>query len=70
MKKLQYSALALIIASSVTIYSCKSQPNDDKNGMDQENSEGEGAIDSSRLLNSDTSSTFILAPAGENNSGI
>jgi hypothetical protein len=54
MKLIQKGALALLVAASVTVYSCG--PNDDKGSMDQENSKGEGAIDSSRLTNFDTSS--------------
>ena len=57
MKSIQKGAMALIIAASMTLYSCG--PNDDKGGMDQKNSSGEGAIDSTRLPNFDTSSTTI-----------
>lgn len=54
MKLAQKLALVLIVAISMSVYSCG--PNDDKGGMDQENSKGEGAIDSSRLTNFDTAS--------------
>ena len=54
MKLIQKGMLALLMASCVTIYSCG--PTDDKGGMDEKNSSGEGAIDSTRLTNFDTSS--------------
>ena len=59
MKSIQKGALALLVASCLTIYSCG--PNDNKGGMDTENSKGEGAIDSTRLTNFDSTS----APMGD-----
>ncbi|MCW3106861.1 MAG: hypothetical protein JWQ09_1367 [Segetibacter sp.] len=56
MKNIQKGVLALLIASCITIYSCG--PNDDKGAEDQENSKGEGAIDSTRLTNIDSTSTL------------
>jgi hypothetical protein len=57
MKRIKKGVMALIIAASLTVYSCG--PNDDKGGMDQKNSNGEGAIDSTRLPNFDTGSLII-----------
>jgi hypothetical protein len=57
MKLIQKGALALLVAACVTIYSCG--PTDDKGGMDEKNSSGEGAIDSTRLTNFDSSSTTV-----------
>lgn len=54
MKLIQKGALALLVAASLTVYSCG--PTDDKGGMDEKNSSGEGAIDSTRLTNFDSSS--------------
>lgn len=47
MKKNQQVTLSLITALSIFIYSCG--PNDDKGGMDSENSNKEGAVDSTRI---------------------
>jgi hypothetical protein len=55
MKNLQKAFLALLFSCSITLYSCG--PNDDKGGMDQDNSKGEGAVDSTRLSNFDSAST-------------
>jgi len=53
MKNIQKAALTLLVALSITIYSCGG-PNDNKGGMAQDNSNGEGAIDSTRLTNFDS----------------
>ena len=52
MKKIQQVSLALLTTISILIYSCG--PTDDKGGMDEKNSDGEGAVDSSRLPNLDS----------------
>lgn len=54
MKLIQKGALALLVAGCLSIYSCG--PTDDKGGMDEKNSSGEGAIDTTRLPNFDSSS--------------
>lgn len=56
MKNIQKGVFALLLASCMTIYSCG--PNDNKGAEDQENSKGEGAIDSTRLTNIDSTSTL------------
>ncbi|MDB5249533.1 MAG: hypothetical protein JWQ40_3927 [Segetibacter sp.] len=61
MKKFQKAALALVTASCLALYACG--PNDDKNGMDPANSDGEGAIDSTRIPNFDSSHTSIVVPS-------
>lgn len=53
MKKIQQVSLALITAITIFIYSCG--PNDNKGSMDQKNSGGEGATDSTRIPNFDSS---------------
>lgn len=55
MKNLQKGLLALLIAVSMTIFSCG--PTDDKGGMDEKNSNGEGAVDSTRLTDFDSTTT-------------
>lgn len=55
MKLIQRGALTLLMAACITIYSCG--PNDDKGGMDEKNSSGEGAVDSTRLTNFDSTTT-------------
>lgn len=55
MKKIQQVTLALITALSLFIYSCS--PNGDKNSMDPENSSGEGATDTTKIPNFDSSHT-------------
>ena len=57
MKKIQQLSLALITASSIFICSCG--PNDDKGAMDEENSHKEGAVDSTRIPNPDSSHAAI-----------
>jgi hypothetical protein len=57
MKMIRKGCLALLVMSCITIYGCG--PNDDKGGMDQENSQGEGAIDSTRLTNFDSTSQEV-----------
>ncbi len=52
MKKNQQVTFALITALSLFIYSCG--PNSDKGGMDEENSNKEGAVDSTRIPNFDS----------------
>lgn len=64
MKNIQKGMLALLVASSITIYSCG--PTDDKGGMDTENSKGEGAIDSSRLTNFDSTSAMQAGDSSQN----
>jgi hypothetical protein len=54
MKNLQKAFLALLFSCSIAFYSCG--PNDDKGSMDQDNSKGEGAVDSTRLSNFDSTS--------------
>lgn len=60
MKKFKIASTALFASALLTFASCG--PNDDKGGMDEKNSEGEGAIDTSRLSNFDTTTTFITVP--------
>lgn len=57
MKNIQKGLLALLIASSVAIYSCK--PNGDKGAEDTSNSNGEGAVDSTRLTNFDSTAATV-----------
>lgn len=52
MKKLRLITTALIIALSFSY--CSSEPNGDNNSVDQHTSGKEGAIDSSRLISSDS----------------
>ena len=52
---LEKAAFALLVASTIGLCSCG--PNDDKGSMDQKNSNGEGAVDSTRLTNFDSTST-------------
>jgi hypothetical protein len=59
MKKIQKGVLVILIAASVAVYSCG--PTDDKNSMDEENSAGEGALDSTRIPNFDSTTTQIGA---------
>ncbi|MDQ6814924.1 MAG: hypothetical protein M3040_14405 [Bacteroidota bacterium] len=54
MKLIKKGTAALQLAASFIVYSCG--PNDNRGSMDQNNSKGEGAIDSSRLTHFDTSS--------------
>jgi hypothetical protein len=42
----------IVVALTMSFYSCG--PNDDKGSMDVKNSNGEGAIDSTRLTNFDS----------------
>jgi hypothetical protein len=60
MKQFIKGSMALLVAGLLTVYSCA--PNDDKGGQDQNNSGGEGEIDSSRLIRSDTSGASISVP--------
>lgn len=60
MKKILKGAMATTVVLCMALFSCG--PNDDKNLMDQEGSGGEGAIDSSRLTHSDSSSAYITVP--------
>lgn len=53
MKKTQQVTWALITTTVIFISSCG--PNDDKNLMDQENSNKEGAVDSTRIPGFDSS---------------
>jgi hypothetical protein len=52
---LKKAAFAFFVALTMSFYSCG--PNDNKGGMDEKNSNGEGAIDSTRLTNFDSTST-------------
>ena len=54
MKIIQRGLLVLLMAACVTGYSCG--PTDNKGAEDQHNSKGEGAVDSTRLTNFDSSS--------------
>ena len=56
MKIVQRVAITLLIAGCMTAYGCG--PNDNKGSMDVKNSNGEGAIDSTRLTNFDSTSTI------------
>ena len=60
MKKIQQVAWSFITASLFLIYSCG--PNDDKGGMDQENSNKEGAVDSTRIPKSDSAHSYKAVP--------
>ena len=55
MKNIQRGALALLVATFMSVTSCG--PTDNKGGMDEKNSSGEGAIDSTKLTNIDSTST-------------
>ncbi|MEJ7679391.1 MAG: hypothetical protein WKG06_16330 [Segetibacter sp.] len=57
--------MTLITAVSILIFSCG--PNDDKNSMDPENSNGEGAVDSTKIPNFD--STHASASSHASSSG-
>jgi hypothetical protein len=57
MEMIRRGFIALLVISCITVYGCG--PTDDKGGMDQENSQGEGAIDSSRLTNFDSTSNSL-----------
>lgn len=52
MKKNQQITFALIAALGIMIYSCG--PNDDQGSMDSKNSNKEGAIDSTKIPNFDS----------------
>jgi len=52
MKKVQQVSLVLMTAVTLLIYSCG--PNDNKGSMDQENSNKEGAVDSTKVPNFDS----------------
>ncbi len=54
MKLLQKATLTLLIALSMAVYSCG--PNDNNGATDEGNSNKEGAIDSTRLTNMDSTS--------------
>ncbi len=60
MKSFQQARLPLIIALSIFVSSCG--PNDDKGSMDQKNSSGEGAVDSTKIPNFDSSHAFLPVP--------
>lgn len=53
MKNIQKVVFALLIVLTTSAYGCGG-PNDDKGGMSEKNSDGEGAIDSTRLTNFDS----------------
>lgn len=53
MKKIQQVSLSFITAAAILLYSCG--PNDDKGSMDQENSNKEGAVDSTKMPQFDSS---------------
>lgn len=53
MKKIQQMTWVLITATSIFLCSCG--PNDDKGSMDQENSDKEGAVDTTRMPRFDSS---------------
>ncbi|WP_018616534.1 hypothetical protein [Segetibacter koreensis] len=53
MKKIQKVSLAFIAATTFFIYACG--PNDNKGSMDEKNSGGEGAVDSTKIPNFDSS---------------
>jgi hypothetical protein len=48
-------AVAFLVVSVMSLYSCGG-PNDNKGSMDEKNSNGEGAIDSTRITNFDSTS--------------
>jgi len=52
MTLLKKAAFPLLVALTISFYSCG--PNDDKGSMDVKNSNGEGAIDTTRLTNFDS----------------
>lgn len=60
MKNIQQVTLTLLIAVSILISGCG--PTGDKNSMDQENSGGEGAVDSTKIPNFDSSHAFLPVP--------
>lgn len=51
MKKIQQVTSALVI---ICISICSCGPNDDKGGMDDKNSGGEGAVDTTKIPNFDS----------------
>ena len=61
MKKLTTRTVALLVAGLIGVYSCGG-PNDDSGSQDSNFSGGEGEVDSSRLVHSDTSSAYIANP--------
>jgi len=61
MKNIKQATLALITAAGIFMYGCGG-PNDDKGSMDQKNSNGEGAVDSTRIPNFDSSNASLVAP--------
>lgn len=60
MKKFNKGTVAILFTGFVVFCSCG--PNDDKGGMDDKNSGGEGAIDSTRLTNIDTTAAAVQVP--------
>ncbi len=55
MKKIHLATLALLTAFSISICSCG--PNDNKGSMDDKNSGGEGAVDSTKIPKFDSSNS-------------
>lgn len=61
MKNIQRTTLALVTVCSIFICSCG--PNNDKGSTDQESSDKEGAIDSTKIPNFDSSHASLSVPA-------
>lgn len=53
MKNIKHATLALTTVACIFLSSCG--PNDDKGSMDQKNSNGEGAVDSTKVPKFDSS---------------
>ena len=60
MKQFTKGGMALLVASLFMVCSCG--PNDDQGSQDQNHSAGEGEIDSSRLIMSDSAGASISVP--------
>jgi hypothetical protein len=61
MKKFTKGKLAFLAAAIISLSSCGG-PNDDEGGQDHNNSGGEGEIDSSRLIMSDSAGARATVP--------
>lgn len=60
MKNMGKITMATIVAAGLLIAGCG--PNDDKGSMDQKNSNGEGAVDSTKIPKFDSSHASLSAP--------
>lgn len=62
MEFIKKGLLIIMVAGTLVLDSCG--PTDNKGSMDEKNSSGEGAIDSTRLTNFDTSSMTSASDSG------